>query len=602
MFDAGSVIAHLKADLADFQKGINSAKDLGTGMANSLKSNFGAAQDASKKFTVALAAGVAAGAAAVTAFATKAVLDYSKVGDEIQKMAIRTGLSAKEVSALRVAADMGGTSIDAVEASIKKMQLAMNGADETGIKLQDNFKKIGLTIDDEISKKDPAGQFEALGNMIASIQDPAKRTQAAIAAFGKAGAELIPMFEDGKFSMQEWTEQADMMGVLMDDKAANSAAELNDALAELKGSFSGISMTLAQELTPILLPIIYHVSEAIQGFTAWMQAIGGVTGALHEIQGYLEDHAFAVTVIAGAIMGAMVPAFIAWGTTLMTVTIPAIVASLVALAPYIAIGAAIAAVAYAIYYAWTNNFLGIREFLEPWIAWAVALFDQINAVVQAHGGWLNLIPAAWQIVVQKVKDFMEVLKLNILAWVQIVQLTWNTFWQNISNFFAAMNITITLAVQGFFTGLQTIFDTGVGFLKGAWEGFMYGIQAVATSIWEGVKNVFRDGINWIIDKMNSFISGLSAVTGAVGKAIGQKNWSIPSIPHLAAGGIVAHRPGGIIANIGEGQYDEAIVPLDGKSMMGGFHVHLHDSVISSVEGATELLDAAINRVAPRIGV
>ena len=34
---------------------------------------------------------------------------------------------------------------------------------------------------------------------------------------------------------------------------------------------------------------------------------------------------------------------------------------------------------------------------------------------------------------------------------------------------------------------------------------------------------------------------------------------------LAEGGIVKHRPGGIMANIGEGRYDEAVIPLDGPN-------------------------------------
>jgi hypothetical protein len=36
------------------------------------------------------------------------------------------------------------------------------------------------------------------------------------------------------------------------------------------------------------------------------------------------------------------------------------------------------------------------------------------------------------------------------------------------------------------------------------------------------------------------------------------------IPQMASGGIVGRRPGGILANLGEGRYDEAVVPLTPK--------------------------------------
>ena len=41
-----------------------------------------------------------------------------------------------------------------------------------------------------------------------------------------------------------------------------------------------------------------------------------------------------------------------------------------------------------------------------------------------------------------------------------------------------------------------------------------------------------------------------------------------SLPRLAEGGIVKRQPGGIIANIGEGRYDEAVVPLKPGMKMG----------------------------------
>jgi hypothetical protein len=34
-----------------------------------------------------------------------------------------------------------------------------------------------------------------------------------------------------------------------------------------------------------------------------------------------------------------------------------------------------------------------------------------------------------------------------------------------------------------------------------------------------------------------------------------------AVPQMAMGGIVGRRPGGILANLGEGRYDEAVVPL-----------------------------------------
>lgn len=42
-----------------------------------------------------------------------------------------------------------------------------------------------------------------------------------------------------------------------------------------------------------------------------------------------------------------------------------------------------------------------------------------------------------------------------------------------------------------------------------------------------------------------------------------------AVPEMAAGGIVKKRPGGMLARIGEGAHDEAVIPLDGRGMGGG---------------------------------
>ena len=63
---------------------------------------------AAAAFKIVSAAALAAGAAAA-AFAVKSVLDFSNTGDAVEKMAVRTGLAAESVSALRVAADASGS-------------------------------------------------------------------------------------------------------------------------------------------------------------------------------------------------------------------------------------------------------------------------------------------------------------------------------------------------------------------------------------------------------------------------------------------------------------------------------------------------------------
>lgn len=231
--------------------------------------NLGGVMKAAQGAALAVAAaGVAAGT-----YAVAAAVQFSEVGDAVEKMSKRTGVAAESISALRVAADSSGTSIETVEASIKKMQLNMEAASDATQGLGKFIAEdLGLSLDEFAAIK-PEEQFELLGNSIAMIQDPARRAQAAVDAFGKAGTDLLPLFEDGKFSMKEWSDKAKELGVSFDDLSAARAAQLNDALGYLKTAFQGIALTVGGTVAPILVELVDKALPKFQVFAQWLGEI-----------------------------------------------------------------------------------------------------------------------------------------------------------------------------------------------------------------------------------------------------------------------------------------------------------------------------------------
>ena len=62
---------------------------------------------------------MAAFGAAAAGVAVKSMKDWAAAGDEIAKMAKRTGFAAESLSELKYAADLSGTSLDAIEKATK---------------------------------------------------------------------------------------------------------------------------------------------------------------------------------------------------------------------------------------------------------------------------------------------------------------------------------------------------------------------------------------------------------------------------------------------------------------------------------------------------
>jgi len=103
------------------------------------------------------------------------------------------------------------------------------------------------------------------------------------------------------------------------------------------------------------------------------------------------------------------------------------------------------------------------------------------------------------------------------------------------------------AIGGFFVSIFS----GIGeLIKGALNG--------ALSFVEGYINFIISGVNRLINGLNTVLAagkvvGINLQVGTIGKV---------SIPRLAEGGIIMPRPGGVLANIGEGGQAEAVIPLD----------------------------------------
>lgn len=218
-----------------------------------------------------------AGASAAAAFGIASINQYSKVGDEVEKMSKRTGLAAESVSALRVAADMGGTSIETIEKSIKKMQLGMEVAADGTSTFGNVLNQLGLDAE-EFEGQGLDAHFMGIGNAIGAVKDPTLRAQLAMEAFGVSGTQLLPMFEEGAFSMEEWKQKAKELGVSFDEVSAGNAARLNDAIGAMKTAFAGLTLQVGGELAPVITDLIENQLIPLSTqFIAMLPTIGEVT-------------------------------------------------------------------------------------------------------------------------------------------------------------------------------------------------------------------------------------------------------------------------------------------------------------------------------------
>lgn len=102
-------------------------------------------------------------------------------------------------------------------------------------------------------------------------------------------------------------------------------------------------------------------------------------------------------------------------------------------------------------------------------------------------------------------------------------------------------------------------------VKDKFEKAFNSVRDTVSNIWDGIKNIFKGGINGIIDFLNGMIDKVNGLINSVNKAgksiPGWKEitFRVGKIPKLAGGGIITSPT---VAMMGEGNYSEAVLPLD----------------------------------------
>lgn len=217
----------------------------------------------------AIGAKIAAAGAAITGPLLASTAAFVAAGDALEKMASRTGIAVEKLSALGYAAGQNGAGLEALGAGLRKMQQSLAEAGGGSDSAAKKFESLGLSVSSLMSMT-PGEQFRAIADAVAGIEDPAKRTAAAISVFGDSGANLIPLLSQGAKGIREFEQRAKELGLVMSTQDAKAAAALGDAWDDLLSVGRAITNMIGGALAPTLTTIAKAAVDAAEGFAKFV--------------------------------------------------------------------------------------------------------------------------------------------------------------------------------------------------------------------------------------------------------------------------------------------------------------------------------------------
>lgn len=209
---------------------------------------FASAKAGVEKFSAAYAslgtlAGV--GVAAALAAGVKHVID---MGDEMNDLSQKVGISVRDLGTWRLAAEQSGTSLESVARGVKGLSQYM-------VQNSEKLREAGITA------TDANGALVQLADLFQAMPDGVEKTALAVQLFGKAGMEMIPMLNQGSKGLDEARKKAEEYSKQL-EKLAPEADKFNDALREIKLQSEATAVTIAAKLAPGMEGLARWIADA----------------------------------------------------------------------------------------------------------------------------------------------------------------------------------------------------------------------------------------------------------------------------------------------------------------------------------------------------
>jgi len=199
----------------------------------------------------------------------------------------------------------------------------------------------------------------------------------------------------------------------------------------------------------------------------------------------------------------------------------------------------------------------------------------------------------------------------------------NNVWNGVKNVTSSVWNGIKGVMTGIVDGIKNVIGTAFNWIGNTISKVWNGVKNTTKRVWDSMVNIIKAPINGIIRLINGMIGALNRVKinipkvpdwipGIGGRGGGSIGFNIPTVPYLARGGFIK---GGnpTPAVIGEGRYDEAVIPLNetvlGKlaemigSRMGTSKAveHRHFGTLRVIvedaqQGFEEIVDVVINEI------
>lgn len=205
--------------------------------------------------------------------------------DHMSKTAQKIGISTEALSTLTYAASISGVELETLQKGLQKLSKGVLDASTGTGDAKDALAALGVQITDNDGRlKNSEQLLKDVADKFVRLNDGTAKTALAMKLFGRSGAELIPMLNQGSIGIEALQQAARELGIEIDTKTGQAAERFNDQLQELQTAGKGLALGIANDMLPALNDIVQAMIEARKEggklMMLWV-ALGGIGDMLY---------------------------------------------------------------------------------------------------------------------------------------------------------------------------------------------------------------------------------------------------------------------------------------------------------------------------------
>ncbi|MBQ1575881.1 MAG: hypothetical protein IIZ83_02870 [Oscillospiraceae bacterium] len=422
--------------------------------------------------------------------AASALMDAAAAADDMQTLALKTGITTEELQKLQYAAGTVDVSVETVAGAMGKLTKTMSSAASGSGAAADAFEKLGVAVkNDDGTFRDRNEVFNEAIAALGGIADETERDATAMAIFGKSATELNPLILGGAEALQQLGDHAEQAGLILSGDALSALSNLNDRFDVLKQTLGlaaqNFLVQFAEPLTKAIDKVIGYVERLVQAFQS-----GGFKGLANEAGTVATEIAQKFTEI--------LPDIAEFATELITTLTEGFVEML----PMIVQSAVTIITTFA---------QGLAESLPELIPCAVDAILTIVDTLTSPDNIGSMVDAAIAIIIALANGLINALPQLIAKAPEIIANLVTALVENVPKLLSAAFEIVKTIVTGIVDNLSQIGEAAVQIVNTIGDGIVNlwnSIVAVGTQIVQGIWAGIQGAAQWFWSQITGFFKGI----------------------------------------------------------------------------------------------